>query len=71
MERAGTERGGLRLALPLWLIGAVALLAGILRGRLLVVLAGAAAIAYDAGGVRRFVRTIRALTRRTHDDAAT
>ena len=70
MDGAGDERDELRLALPLWLIGMVLLLVGILRRKPLLALGGAAAIAYDRRGpTDRTLETIGALTRRTHDDA--
>jgi hypothetical protein len=70
VEEAGDERDELRLALPLWLIGAMLLLIGILRRRPLFVLAGGVALAYDrrAAGLERTLGTIGALARRTHDD---
>ena len=70
MDGAGDERDELRLALPLWLIGMLLVLVGILRRRPLLALGGAAAIAYDrrAGLPDRTLGTIGALARRTHDD---
>ena len=64
----GDERDGLRLAFPLWLIGMLLLLVGILRRRPLLALGGAAAIAYDRRAAPAVLETIGALARRTHDD---
>ena len=70
MDGAGDERDELRLALPLWLIGMLLLLVGIVRRRPLLALGGVAAMAYDRRAVPadRTLRTIGALARRTHDD---
>jgi hypothetical protein len=70
VDGAGDERDELRLALPLWLIGMLLLLVGILRRRPLLALGGAAAIVYDRRSVpaERTLGTIGALARRTHDD---
>ena len=70
MDAPGDERDELRLALPLWLIGMLLLLIGILRRRPLLALGGAAAIVYDRRAVPAdgALGTIGALARRTHDD---
>jgi hypothetical protein len=70
VDGAGDERDEFQLAFPLWLIGMLLLLVGILRRRPLLALGGAAAIAYDRRAVPadRTLETIGALARRTHDD---
>ena len=64
------ERDELRLALPLWGIGAVIAGVGVALRRPLLVLAGIATIAFDrrAAPVERTLHTLEALVRRRHDE---
>jgi hypothetical protein len=66
----GDERDELRLAFPLWGVGAVIVGVGIALRRPLLVLAGIGAIVYDrrAAPVDRTLRTLEALARRRHDE---
>ena len=70
MRRAANERDE-RRTFPLGLIGAALLLVALARRRPMLALAGAGAVAYDGRPrVERVVRTLRVLTRRTHDETA-